>query len=301
MGPVGGVAIKLTLVEPQGLLPVLEGEPFLFSTRGERTTTTLADGSYSFIVPNVPATYSLAEIGLDPKTWFIQYPPNGVYPTITPGATGKDFHNYQVPPNGVVMYLNKTVDPGCRGGYVVNGTTIEGEARNDNKVSFFLGEKIQTYNFQSNEKFRFTIWQDQYEGEFKIEHFNMTSLKFNVTFEVWDTSQGKWATPSRGQFNHDKVVVRGIPTGVYINAINKNLLNEESNLTYRHPVCSDNKTLLRLNGQVRINDPSDNTYLEFKDLHEVHDNRYNEGLNTLWIYLMPEYDYILAQGVCVYP
>ena len=62
-------------------------------------------------------------------------------------------------------------------------------------------------------------------------------------------------------------------------------------------------TLLRLNGEVRSDHaiPLDDTYLEFTDLHEVHDNRYGEGLNTMWIYLEPEYDYLLAQGVCVSP
>ena len=31
--------------------------------------------------------------------------------------------------------------------------------------------------------------------------------------------------------------------------------------------------------------PPTTPYLEFTDLHIVHDNRYDEGLNTMWIYL----------------
>ena len=47
--------------------------------------------------------------------------------------------------------------------------------------------------------------------------------------------------------------------------------------------------------------PSDDTDSISPDLHEVHDNRYGEGLNTMWIHLEHGYDYLLVQGVCVLP
>ena len=134
-----------------------------------------------------------------------------------------------------------------------------------------------------------------------IDHFAMKSLTFNVKFEVRPKGSSTWVIPSNNKFNKGKAEVVGVPTSVFIDAVNKNLLNEDSTLAYRHPVCSDDQTLLRLNGKIRIDSDSDDTYLEFTHLHEVHDNRYGEGLNTMWIYLKPGYDYILAQGVCVYP
>jgi hypothetical protein len=200
------------------------------------------------------------------------------------------------------MYLDKAVNEDCPGGYVVGGTTLEGEARNSDTVKFMIGGQEQTYKFSNGEQFRFTIWGDQNQGEVMIDQFEMTSLTFTVKFEVRPDRDSPWVTPTTRQFNPAGGDVIGPTTEVSIDAINKNLLNEDSTLAYRHPTqCSDNQTLLRLNGEVRIDADPDDTYLEFTNLHEVHDNRYGEGLNTMWIYLMPDRDYILAQGVCVYP
>ncbi len=89
-----------------------------------------------------------------------------------------------------------------------------------------------------------------------------------------------------------------------IGAINSDVTNENSTLTYIFPVCEPSDTLLRLNGQIWCDTrdpPGNDAYLDFSDLHVVHDNRYGEGLNTMWIYLDPRYNYLLAQGVLRLP
>ena len=73
--------------------------------------------------------------------------------------------------------------------------------------------------------------------------------------------------------------------------------NEDSTLTYRLPVCSCTDTVLRLNGGSDATRAilGDNTISTSRNLHEVHDNRYGEGLNLMWIYLLPEYNYLLVR------
>jgi hypothetical protein len=267
------------------------------------TTTTDPNGSYSFVVADEPASYNLTETGLDPAVWSMYSPASGVIEGVVPGGAGYDFMNRELVPDGVVIYLNKTVEEGCQGGLVVDGTTFMGDARSGDHVTI----NGKRYQFGNNEQFRFTIRGDQTAGQVFVDREELKRLTFNVMFEVRNVSTAEWLVP-RG-FSRDASSTGypsniGVSSSVSITAINKNLLNEESTLTYRHPVCSPSDTQLRLDGGVWCDlrdPPGDATYLEFTDLHEVHDIQYGEGLGTMWICLMPGYDYLLAQGICISP
>jgi FlaG/FlaF family flagellin (archaellin) len=289
---VPGITIRLDLVNPASITG------FSFPM----TTTTDAEGYYSFTVPATAATYRLTETGLDIKNWIIFSPADGVIDGVVPGAANQDFLNQWVAPNGIVMFLNKTVEPGCPGGHVVDGTTFMGEASKDDTLTI----NGKTYKFKGNEEFRFTIEGDQDSGELKVEHFDLTKLTFNVRFEVRDKGTTEWEDPRTGGWigQAPPYPVIGVPTQVSLTSINKNRLNEDSTLAYYQEPCITSDTLLRLNGDVWCdvrNPPGNNTLLDFRDLHMVHDNRYGEGLNTMWVYLMPGYDYLLVQGSCWSP
>lgn len=248
-------------------------------------TTTLADGSYSFTVPNVPeARFRLTE-QVDKKDWQFTIPANGVIDGVVAGGSGYDFRNCPTPvEGGVVMYLNKTSE-GC-GGYVVDGTTLLGEANQGDTVE--IGDVDYTFG-KDDKLFRFTIIGNQSSGELKIEAHDLTKLTFNVRFEV-SKNGNQWTE-----------IGTGVPSAVTIHSINKNAANEKSTLTYVNGCTIPSDTLLRLNGEVAIDSPADNTYLEFSLLHIVHDNRYGEGLNTMWLNLQPGYNLLLVQGKCDAP
>jgi len=183
---------------------------------------------------------------------------------------------------------------------VVDGTYLQGDARAGDHVTI----NGYTHTFTNNEQFRFTIVGDQYSGEtMGNENLDLTSMTFTVQFQVrphGSDDDDPWFTPADMGF--DPVI--GKPSSVYIQQINKNQISEKSTLTYRYPQYTPTDTLLRLNGEVVIPNypaPPDNQYLEFSRLHIVHDNRYHEGNNVMWIALLPEYDYVLVQGVCLSP
>jgi hypothetical protein len=294
-------AIQGTVANVEIVLERLDGNRWVEVAR----TLTDASGQYTFAgIPEYPlAQYRLSEVGLDRKLWAIYSPAGGIITGVVPGGTGYNFMNRQLLPEGTVMYLYKTVETGCQGGHVVNGTTIMGDARNGDWVTV-NGRK---YQFGNNEQFRFTIWGNQTAGQMFVEHEKLSLLKFKVRFEVRNFGTTEWKVPSG--FLADNSDPRypiniGVPSSVSISAINKNNLNDESTLIYRYPVCAPSDTLLRLNGEVwcDVRDPPGNdAYLDFSDLHMVHDNRYGEGLNTMWLYLEPTHNYLLVQGVCNSP
>jgi FlaG/FlaF family flagellin (archaellin) len=256
-----------------------------------------ANGYYEFPSPTDGGTYQLRE-DLNSALYTVYSPAGGIISGVLPGATNQDFRNTPIVGDGVVMYLKKDVQDNNDGidndgGYVVDGTYLQGEASGGDTVTI----NGYTYVFDNNEEFRFTIDGDQYSGEFMLTEHDITKLTFRVKFQVRAKNGKDWVTPEG--MGSDPVI--GKPTSLLINQLNKNTINPESTLTYRFPQYVDTDTLLRLNGKVRIDSPADNTYLEFTTLHIVHDNRYGEGLNTIWIMLEPGYDYILAQGDCLSP
>ena len=91
----------------------------------------------------------------------------------------------------------------------------------------------------------------------------------------------------------------GPVTDVSITNINKNGIINDSTFTYRMPSYVSNNTMLRLDGEPVITappEPLNGTPLEFVDLHIVHDNRFHEGNNIMWIWLTPDNNSLLVEG-----
>lgn len=117
---------------------------------------------------------------------------------------------------------------------------------------------------------------------------DLVEWSFNTT--VQKKINGVWTTIASGPVSE-----------ILIENINKNGGNEdESTLAYMHaPYLS--WTMLRLNGEPVITSPPDDpTPFEFRNLHIVHDNRYHEGNNIMWIWLEPGNNSLLVQGDYVY-
>jgi hypothetical protein len=165
----------------------------------------------------------------------------------------------------------------------------------------------RTYRFQNGEQFRFTIRGDQTEGQVYIEQCELRTLSFNVEFEVRALGATEWTVPagfSNRTGNPTTPINIGAPSSISISAINKNNLTDASTLTCRFPVCAPSDTRLVIDGVTVIDardPPGDATYLEVTGLHGVHDIRYGGGIDTMWVLLMPGYDYLLAQGTCIAP
>src|SRR5690606_14647842 len=116
---------------------------------------------------------------------------------------------------------------------------------------------------------------------------DLVEWSFNTT--VQKLVNGVWTTVASGPI-----------TDIKITNINKNGGVTGSNLTYMHAPYLSN-TMLRLNGEpVITSPPDDQTPFEFTNLHIVHDNRYHEGNNIMWIWLEPGNNSLLVQGDYVY-
>lgn len=277
IGPVEGIRIDLTLTS--GDIPDMQ-------VGQTNTTTTNESGYYEFIVSGYPALYVVKEF-MEPDEWTPWIPANGMYTNVPPGAT-RDFKNHHVrnPMGGEVIRLEKTeayIQGGS--GYLVGGTFLQLDTTNKDYL-WIGGSK---YTFGNGDKIRLVLDGDQDRGRMTVTKGGTDLVEWSFNTTVQKLVNGVWTTIASGPI-----------TDIKITNINKNRGVTGSNLTYMHAPYLSN-TMLRLNGEpVITSPPDDQTPFEFTNLHIVHDNRYHEGNNIMWIWLEPGNNSLLVQGDYVY-
>ena len=285
IGPVAGIPIVLTRTGAD--------TPDTMVTGGNRTTTD-ADGYYEFEVSGHPSLYRLQET---PNTllWTMWQPTNGIYENVPPGST-RDFRNMHVvppPAGGRVIRLEKTQpeDPKLKG-YLLNGTFLQVDAHNGDYVRFGSTQ----FTFKNNDQLRFVINGNQTDGRLTVTKGGTDLVEFSFNVTLQKKVGNSWVTVTDSSGN----VASGLITDVSITNINKNGGNsDESTLVYRQPSYVSSNTMLRLDGEPVITappEPPNGTPLLFEDLHIVHDNRFHEGNNIMWVWLSPENDSLLVEG-----
>lgn len=278
IGPVGGIRIDLTLTS--GDIPDME------VGQTNTTTTKNESGYYEFIVSGYPALYTVKEF-MEPDEWTPWIPANGMYTNVPPGAT-RDFKNHHVrnPMGGEVIRLEKTeayIQGGS--GYLVGGTFLQ----LDTTKKDYLWIGGSKYTFGNGDKIRLVLDGDQDRGRMTVTKGGTDLVEWSFNTTVQKLVNGVWTTVASGPI-----------TDIKITNINKNGGVTGSNLTYMHAPYLSN-TMLRLNGEpVITSPPDDQTPFEFTNLHIVHDNRYHEGNNIMWIWLEPGNNSLLVQGDYVY-
>ena len=290
IGPVPGIPIVLTRTSGE--------TPDTMSQGGNRTTTD-ADGYYEFEVSGhneylgQPVLYSLKET-MNPLQWTAWMPANGTFVNVPPGSTRdfKNMHTVLPPTGGRVIRLEKTqpADPKLKG-YLLDGTFLQVDAHKGDYVKFGTTQ----FTFNNGDQLRFVINGNQTDGRLTVTKGGTDLVEFSFNVTLQKKVGNSWVNIPGAS---------GPITDVSITNINKNGGNsDESTLIYRQPSYVSSNTMLRLDGEPVITappEPPNGTPLLFEDLHIVHDNRFHEGNNIMWVWLSPENNSLLVEGKYVY-
>lgn len=194
---------------------------------------------------------------------------NHVYvppPPPTPAPTPQEWE-------GQVVHLIKLAGGS---GKLVDGTYFQCETSNNDYV--VIDGTRHTFD---KDQVRFIINGNQTRGRLTITDFDLIEFSFNVIMQV--KTGDTW-----------EEVDRGMISDVRIRQINKNGISAASTLRYELTSVSADTTL-DINGENVIDSPNDASPIEVWNCHIVHDNRYHEGNNVMYLHLEPNQNSLLVQ------
>jgi len=194
---------------------------------------------------------------------------NHVYvppPTPTPAPTPQEWE-------GEVVHLIKLAGGN---GKLVDGTYFQCETSKNDYV--IIDGTRHSFN---KDQVRFIINGNQTQGRFTITHFNLIEFSFDVIMQEYEGNS--WVEKDRGMISK-----------ISITQINKNGISADSTLRYELTSVSADTTL-DINGVNVIDSPDDASSLDLKNCHIVHDNRYHEGNNVMYLHLEPNQNSLLVQ------